>query len=338
MSIRIVSIGDYMTGENVHHFRRGIPTRFKGKFESLISTKARRVLQDGDILFLNFESALAHADALANLPIYKAAYIAPLESLTLLKSLKIPVVVNIANNHYSQHGIDVTKYTDKMLHESGFVIVGKTNAPVKIVMKEYLLNIWGVSLVNDKHENGSYFRSTYEDLIDDLHLDRVSKKRPNEYRIISIHWGNEYHTIPSTIQQETARLLAKHDFDLILGHHPHTIQPIEKIDNTWVVYSHGNFIFDQNFSTLTQKGLVTKFTFPEKTHELFLSKQKHFKVVDITETDEAYLRKFCQVNFSIRKPLIMRIKMKLELIIHFYELNIPIVKTFGRRLLKTSKV
>lgn len=320
-----------MTGENVHHYGRGIPSKFKNKFRELISEEVIDVISEGDLLFLNFESALAHRNNLSGLPIDKAVYLAPLETLDLLNSLDIPIIANIANNHFAQHGPKVTDYTINQLERHGIIVIGKNNKPVELSKNGINFQIWGVSLVNDKSIYSSYFKSSYEDLIENL---EKSEKVENEIRIISIHWGKEYNTIESNEQRELARKLSEQGFDIILGHHPHTIQPVSKIDDTWVIYSHGNFLFDQNFSSLTQKGLVAKITLPENEIELFISQQKNFKVVELMKVTIDELKKFCINNFSEREPLLMRIKMKLELLTHFYELNIPIITTFGRRLFK----
>lgn len=323
-----------MTGENVHHFGRGIPSKFRNKYRELISEEVIEVISDGDLLFLNFESALAHRKNLSGLPIDKAVYMAPLETLDLLKSLNIPIIANIANNHFAQHGPKVTEYTIEQLEKQGIIVIGKNNQPVKLAINGINFQIWGVSVIKDKSIYSSYFRSSYEDLADTI---EYGDKEENEIRIISIHWGKEYNTLEHSKQRDLAQKLSQKGFDIILGHHPHTIQPVSKIDNTWVIYSHGNFLFDQNFSALTQKGLVTRITLPQKEIELFISQQKNFKVVELMKVTVDELRKFCVSNFSVRQPLLMRIKMKLELLTHFYELNYPIIKTFGSRLFKLNR-
>ncbi|WP_258399823.1 CapA family protein [Helicobacter fennelliae] len=63
--------------------------------------------------------------------------------------------------------------------------------------------------------------------------------------IVSMHWGIEYEFAPSEEQKNIAKMLASLGVDLIIGNHPHVIQPIEWIDHTLVVYSLGNFISGQ---------------------------------------------------------------------------------------------
>lgn len=330
MQFSLVSIGDYMTGENVHHFRRGIPKKFKDNYKNLIDEKVQQVISSGDMLFLNFESSLAHEDELSLAPINKAVYVAPLETLKLLTSLNVPIVANIANNHFGQHGIKTCEYTINKLVENGVIVIGKDKYPQTYAEKGVILKMWGVSLVEDKYYEGGYFKSTYKDLLNDLEL---PSKESNEFRVLSIHWGDEYSTLENEEQRQLSKALSDLGFDLILGHHPHTIQPVEKINDTWVVYSHGNFLFDQNFSTLTQTGLITKFEFPDNSAQLFISKQKKYRVEEIKETSLDDLMRYCNSNYSKNSQKLMRVKMKAELLTHFYELNIPIIKTFATRLI-----
>jgi poly-gamma-glutamate synthesis protein (capsule biosynthesis protein) len=78
--------------------------------------------------------------------------------------------------------------------------------------------------------------------------------------IVSIHWGNEYQAAPSTRQHTLANSLARAGADIIIGHHPHVIQPMQVIDRgkdqspTLVFYSLGNAIFDQHGLADTRTG------------------------------------------------------------------------------------
>lgn len=69
--------------------------------------------------------------------------------------------------------------------------------------------------------------------------------------VVSAHWGNEYTHEPTESQRQLAQKLASWGADVIIGTHPHVIQPVEYIDNadgsrTLVAYSLGNFISAQN--------------------------------------------------------------------------------------------
>jgi len=64
-----------------------------------------------------------------------------------------------------------------------------------------------------------------------------------------MHWGEEYQLLPSTTQIAQAEYLASLGVDIIIGHHPHVIQPVDMLENDgekcFVIYSLGNFLSDQ---------------------------------------------------------------------------------------------
>ncbi len=81
-----------------------------------------------------------------------------------------------------------------------------------------------------------------------------------DFLIVSCHWGAEYQRSPA---QETINLAHKavdNGADLIVGNHPHWYQPIEIYKNKLIVYAHGNFIFDQEWSKETKTGIVGKYS------------------------------------------------------------------------------
>jgi len=331
MSISLISIGDVMLGENVHHFQRGIVKKFRNNYSSLILKEIKDSFMFSDFVLINLESSLAPDKFFMTRNIKNGVYVAPEESIGLIKELNHNIIANIANNHFSQHGIESAIYTIKKLEYEGIQVIGKDNKPLTIVKNGVCLKIWGVSLIKDTNACGAYFKSNYESLMRDIHTE---PKLENEFWIISIHWGEEYYTKENEQQRALAKKLSEAGFGLILGHHPHVIQPVDKIGVTEVVYSHGNFIFDQNFSKLTQKGLVCRFNFPINKPKYLFSQQKDLKVIAIVQTEKEKLIDFCKKEYNYKKPLMMRIKMKLELIWHFYELNSSIFKTFFFRFLQ----
>jgi hypothetical protein len=86
--------------------------------------------------------------------------------------------------------------------------------------------------------------------------------------IVSLHWGTEYEHEPTPWQRTLARqLLASPDIDLLVGHHAHVVQPLEKIGNKWVAYGLGNLIAAKthNFAGgATREGIIARFRFREQ--------------------------------------------------------------------------
>ena len=85
----------------------------------------------------------------------------------------------------------------------------------------------------------------------------ISEKRA-DIIVISFHWGNEYETVPEENQTSFAHSIIDAGAHIVVGHHPHVVQPIERYKNGVIAYSLGNFIFDQNFSPDTGRGLMLK--------------------------------------------------------------------------------
>ncbi|MFJ1564762.1 CapA family protein [Streptomyces erythrochromogenes] len=87
-----------------------------------------------------------------------------------------------------------------------------------------------------------------------------------EVVILSVHWGREHQPNPSNPQLELARKIAKETgINLVIGHHAHVVQPMEKVDGTWVAYGLGNQLARHDVpSGLTEEGAIGWFEFSEK--------------------------------------------------------------------------
>ena len=73
-----------------------------------------------------------------------------------------------------------------------------------------------------------------------------------DYVIVSVHWGEEYMTTPNQEQQRLAKRMTQAGADLILGHHPHVLQPVMRYERTddeaaIVAYSLGNYVANQSY-------------------------------------------------------------------------------------------
>ncbi len=94
---------------------------------------------------------------------------------------------------------------------------------------------------------------------------KLARSQGAEIVIAKLHWGNEYTDKPNDFQTSVAQELADSgQIDLIDGSHSHSVQPITEIGNTWIAYSHGNFVAAQREpETIKSEGLVTRWEFVE---------------------------------------------------------------------------
>ena len=83
--------------------------------------------------------------------------------------------------------------------------------------------------------------------------------------MVAMHWGIEYDHEPSQEQKDIAAYLSSLGVDIIIGSHPHVIQPIDFIGNTMVIYSLGNFIASQQGNIAKHTGLMASVTVHKKT-------------------------------------------------------------------------
>lgn len=160
--------------------------------------------------------------------------------------------VSLANNHSYDFGRDGYDATQEALRAWG---VSPFGHPVHARDRSTRLSIRGKSFCLSGY-HGLYDPRTAEIVTD------IKRLRPECYRIIVFaHWGNEYESAASAAQVAAAREFVDAGADLVIGAHPHVVQNIEVYRGKAIVYSLGNFMFDQDFSWATTHGLMVKATF-----------------------------------------------------------------------------
>ncbi len=102
--------------------------------------------------------------------------------------------------------------------------------------KEYLVNVWPVTGSNPEED------LRYQEYKNQVKEDVEKVRQQVDVLIVAMHWGVEYQYTPNAYQKDMANFLASLGVDIIIGTHPHVIQPIEWISNTLVIYSLGNFL------------------------------------------------------------------------------------------------
>jgi hypothetical protein len=93
-----------------------------------------------------------------------------------------------------------------------------------------------------------------------------------QFVVVLLHWGQEYQSTPTPSQRELAkRLLGAPEVDLILGHHVHVVQPIERVGSKWLAFGMGNSLSNQTPSCCaagSQDGVLVKVTVGEHAGRL----------------------------------------------------------------------
>ena len=169
---------------------------------------------------------------------------------------------------------------------------------------EYLVNVWPTDIdnINDPERDTKY--QAYKDTVKE-DIDRVRDKV--DVLIVAMHWGVEYTHEPTKYEKDMAQFLSDNGVDVIIGTHPHVVQPVTYIDDTLVIYSLGNFISAQyqNQGTCTNYkcmvGAMTSFNITKTVN----GNDKSIKISDVsTELVYTYYsgwRNFKVVPFSNEK-------------------------------------
>ena len=90
-----------------------------------------------------------------------------------------------------------------------------------------------------------YYVNIYSD--EQAYQDVMRVKNDTDVILVAMHWGSEYKSMPNDEQKRIASYLASLGVNIIIGTHPHVIEPIEWINDTLVIYSLGNFISSQSY-------------------------------------------------------------------------------------------
>jgi poly-gamma-glutamate synthesis protein (capsule biosynthesis protein) len=126
---------------------------------------------------------------------------------------------------------------------------------------------WLVRLINTGKESPTDQPYTSQYILADA---KAARAAGADMVVISLQWGVEYQSKPTPSEVALANeLLASPDIDLVVGHHPHVIQPIDKIGEKYVVFGVGNFLSNQapvadaSLPAASQDGVIVDVTFTE---------------------------------------------------------------------------
>lgn len=251
-AIGVAFLGDVMLGRDVGNHLRG--TDLARVFQHLQPN-----LSDADLAVANLESPLTTAPLMSAIEQDVTGYDlrADPELAQFLRISGIDIV-SLANNHIHDSGDEGVRDTLKALADAGIVPIGPDLQVVWINRQSTIMAFIAVDDVSQPIDIES--TST---------LIRQARSQGGIV-VVSVHWGNEFHAGPSGRQRAIAQMFADAGAHMIWGHHPHVLQPIEWLqgenqsDETLVVYSLGNALFDQYVPQDARQSILLSVTF---THE-----------------------------------------------------------------------
>lgn len=270
VEILLSSAGDCTIGTDPSFDRStSLPTivRDRDNDYSYLFKNSAPIFQKDDITIVNLETTFTNATERAEKTF---TFKAPPE---FSKALILGSIegVNISNNH-------TRDYLDK-----GFTDTIST-------LKQNNINYFGENNKWIKEINGvklgflGYTGWQYTDrLIDKLKKDIEELKAENCVVIINFHWGEENSYYPNSTQKSIAHYAVDQGADLVIGHHPHVVQGIEKYKDKIICYSLGNFCFGGNSNPRDKDTFVlqAKFSFNNNNLEKYSVRAIPFSISSV---------------------------------------------------------
>ena len=255
--ITVFAVGDIMLDRGVEYM---INKEGKGDFKFPF-LKIEKDLAKADILFGNLEGPVSD----------KGIKVGSIYSFRMdpkvIESLDYAGfdILSLANNHmldYTRAALEDTMnrleqekidYVGAGLEKAAFSLKIKEVGDTKVGFLAYT-DLGSKNWRASENEIGMAWIDAED--IDEVKEDIKIAKDKTDVLIVSLHSGQEYISEPTDFKKEFGRACIEAGADVVLGHHPHVVQRVERYKQGWIAYSLGNFVFDQSFSKETMEGLL----------------------------------------------------------------------------------
>lgn len=212
----------------------------------------KHIFENDDITIANLESTFTDATLKRE---KKFNFKGPKNYVEILNKGSIEVV-NIANNHtydYNEVGFVETKNTLQSANVSYFGY----NDYYVFQKKDISIGFAGIFCIEDWS-----CTKKIDQAISDLHTKNVDSI------VLSFHWGIEKEYQQTQVQKYLGHYAIDHGVDLVLGHHPHVLQGIEKYNDKYIVYSLANFSFGGNKNPSDKDTMIFQIRFSYEENKL----------------------------------------------------------------------
>jgi poly-gamma-glutamate capsule biosynthesis protein CapA/YwtB (metallophosphatase superfamily) len=247
--VAISAVGDVMLGNRLNSILK--QKGYESPFQATVD-----YFKDADISFCNLEAPLTTSDDI--IP-KEFNFKADPEAVKSLIYAGIDIV-SLANNHAMDYGKKGLEETMKVLEANNIRYVGvwkDERRQAEIIEKNGLKVAWlaysGVS--HPEFESKDFRYGTLPSLIQYIQKDVKEADSLADIVVVSLHCGKEMSKEPIEYQKVRAHAAIDAGADLVIGHHPHVLQPIEHYKNGLIVYSLGNFVFG-SYSSIKSSAIL----------------------------------------------------------------------------------
>ncbi len=306
--LSLVMVGDALLHSSLYKdgYQNGV-YNFQKQLELI-----KPIVQTYDLAFYNQESILGGTEiGLSDYPTFNS----PWEFGDAMLDAGFNLV-SLANNHTLDRGEKAVLKSCEYWQNKDALYAGsycskeaseeikiKEKNGIKYTLLAYTYGTNGIKVPEGKE----YLVNIYSDEKVKNDIEKVRDKV--DVLLVSMHWGTEYKTEPTEEQKRQAEYLSSLGVDIIIGTHPHIIQPITYINDTLVIYSLGNFISAQStnndYNTMVELMTSVDIIKEEKNGQINIklenlnnellynyyhkgSRWTNFKVVPFSQMNETY--------------------------------------------------
>lgn len=248
--VSLIAIGDALIHSAIYQNVKGANNTYD--FNPIFS-EVKDIFLDYDLKFYNQETILGGKElGLSTYPQFNS----PTEVGDAFMNMGFNLV-SLATNHTLDRGIstkwktiensreywdtkeDVIAAGSYSSKEKRDEVIVKEKNGIKYGLLAYTTSTNGLAIPRGK----DYYVNVYSDKVAKSDIEKLKKEA--DIIIVSMHWGVEYSQSVSQEQKQIAKYLSSLGVNIIIGTHPHVVEPIEYIDDTLVIYSLGNFVSSQ---------------------------------------------------------------------------------------------
>lgn len=253
--VTISAAGDFTLGTDENFdYSTSLPARYEEVQDpGYFLQNVKDIFASDDLTIVNLEGPLTTSEERAD----KQFSFKGDPSYTEILTSGSVEACNLANNHSKDYGIQGYEDTIANVEAAGIKTFGYERTAI------WETNGVKVGLA------GVYELAEGMDCQDDMTAAIQSLKDAGaDLVIVSFHWGVEKENYPDETQQALAHAAIDQGADLVLGHHPHVLQGIEKYQGKYIVYSLGNFCFGGNKNPSDKDTMIFQQTFTLENGEV----------------------------------------------------------------------
>lgn len=252
---KLVFLGDIMLG-------RGVETAYRRHGIDFLLSGITPERFAHNIVVGNLEAPFSAQAAYYKGKAEKLSFSTPEDLAVILNGLNVNCV-SLANNHMTDCGVHGVKKTQRVLEQSGIVSCGAgTNQDeafrvVEISDSPLKIGLMSVCAFNQFVKFAGQYSWGIAPFNPDIIREVMKSCYLYDLIILSIHWGIDYYPFPIPVYVGLVKKLIDDipNLRIVVGHHPHLIQPIIRYKDSLIACSLGNFVFDEPF-VLSRRGMI----------------------------------------------------------------------------------